>query len=80
MKFNFLLADGEIPVVQKLRYGVEPAIEIEVDERWFFILHFIERGRFLELTAQVGELVVVPDLLEAKLLALLLVPRVVEVQ
>jgi hypothetical protein len=35
MKFNLLLAYGEIPVLQQLRHGIEPAVEIEVDERRF---------------------------------------------
>ena len=44
------------------------------------VLHLVERGRFLELAAQIGELVVAPYLLQAKLLALRLVPGVVKVQ
>ncbi len=39
-----------------------------------------KRGRLLEVAAQIGELVVAPNLLQAKLLALFLVPRVVEVK
>ena len=46
----------------------------------FLVLQFVERRCFLETAAQIGELVVPPDLLESKFLALLLVPRVIEVQ
>jgi hypothetical protein len=33
MEFDFLLADGQIPVLQLLGHGVKPRVEIEVDER-----------------------------------------------
>jgi len=61
MEFNLLLADGQIPVLQLLRHGVKPTVEIEVDERAFAVLQLVERGRFLELATQVGELFVAPD-------------------
>jgi hypothetical protein len=32
MKIDLLFADGEIPVLQQLRHGIEATIEIEVDE------------------------------------------------
>jgi hypothetical protein len=31
MEFDFLFADGQIPVLQLLRHGVKAAVEIEVD-------------------------------------------------
>ncbi len=46
----------------------------------FLVLHLIKRGRLLKLAAQIGELVVAPYLLQAKLFALRLVPGVVKVQ
>ena len=75
MKVHALLADRQIAVVQLLRHGVEAGVEIEVDKRAFAVLQLIEGRRFLKLAAQIGELVVMPYLLQAKLLALLLVPR-----
>ena len=80
MEFNLLFTDSEIAVVQLLRHGVKPGVEIEVDERGFFVLHLIECGCLLKLAAQIGELVVAPNFLESKRLALSLVPRVVEVE
>ncbi len=71
MKLHLLLADGEIAVLQLLRHGVEAIVEIEVDERAFAVLQLVEGGRLLELAAQIGELVVAPDLLQPKLFALL---------
>ena len=80
MEFDLLLADGQIPVLQLLRHGVKPTVEIEVDERAFAVFQLVERGRLLELAAQVGELVVAPDLLESEFFSLALVPDEVEVQ
>lgn len=80
MEFNFLLADCEIPALQLLGHGVKPVAEIEVDERALFILQLIESRCFLEYTAQVGELVVSPDLLEPEFFGFLLVPCVIEMQ
>ena len=80
MEFDFLFADGQIPVLQLLGHGVKSTIEIEVDERALAVFQLVKRRRFLELAAQVGELVVAPDLLESEFLALALVPRVVKVQ
>jgi len=54
VKLHLLPADGEIPVVQLLRHGVEAIAEIEVDERRLFVLYLIESGRLLELAAQIG--------------------------
>jgi len=74
MKVHTLFADGKIARVNLFRDGVKAVGEIEVDEARLFVLHFVERGSFLELAAQVGELVVPPNLLQTKFLALLLIP------
>ena len=66
MKVHTLLADGEISVVQLLRDRIEAGVVVEVDERSLAVLQLVERGRLLELAAQVGELVVMPDLLQAQ--------------
>src|SRR5579859_196303 len=80
MKVHALLADGEIASVNFFRDGVEAVSEIEVDEARLFVLDLVKRGSLLELAAQVGELVIPPNLLQTKLLALLLIPRVVKVE
>ena len=48
MEFDFLFADGQIPVLQLLRHGVKSTVEIEVDERAFAVLQLVERGRLLD--------------------------------
>ena len=45
-----------------------------------FVFQLVEGGCFLEVTTEIGELVIPPYLLQAKLSALLLVPRVVKVE
>jgi hypothetical protein len=80
VKLDLLLTDGEIAVVQLLRHGVQAIAEVEVDERALLVLDFIQGRRFLELTTQVGELVVAPYLLKAKRFALRLIPGVIEVE
>jgi hypothetical protein len=32
MEFNLLFANGEIPVIQQFRNGIETTVEIEVDK------------------------------------------------
>ena len=80
MKLDLLLTDSEISVVELLRHGVQAIAEIEVDERTLLVLDFIQGRRFLELAAQVRELVVAPNLLKAKSLTLRLIPCVIEVE
>ena len=80
MKLDFLLADGEVAVVELLRHGVETVTEIEVDERRLLLLHLIKRGCLLEMAAQVSELVVMPNLFKAQRITFLRVPDVVEVK
>ena len=80
MEVHALLTDRQIPRLQLLRDGIQAGVVIEVDERSLAVLQLVEGGRLLKLAAQIGELVVVPNLLQAKLLALLLVPGEVEVQ
>ena len=80
MEIHTLLADRQIARLQLLRYGVQAGVVVEVNERSLTVFQFIQRRRLLKLTAQVGELVVVPYLLKAKLFALLLVPGEVKVK
>ena len=80
MEVHTLLADRQIARLQLLRYGVQAGVVVEVDERSLPVLQLVERRRLLKLAAQVGELVVMPYLLQAKLFALLLVPGEIEVQ
>ena len=75
MEVHTLLANRQIAGLQLLRYGVQAGVVIEVDERAFAILQLIQRRRLLKLTAQVGELVVMPYLLQAKLFTLFSRPR-----
>jgi hypothetical protein len=60
--------------------GIETSVEIEVDKRAFLVFQLVECRCFLENSSQIGKLVVPPDLLKSKFFALLLVPRVIEVQ
>jgi hypothetical protein len=80
VKLDLLFADSEVAVVQLLRHGVKAIAEIEIDERTLLVLDLIQRGRFLELATQVGELVVAPYLLKAKSFSLRLIPCVVEME
>ena len=75
MEVHALLADRQITRLQLLRYGVQAGVVVEVDERSLTVFQFIQRRRLLEHTAQVGELVVVPYLLQPKLFALSSRPR-----
>ena len=59
--------------------GIEANVVVEVDERTLLVLQLIQRWGLLEVSTQVSELVVMPNLLKSKLLALLLVPSEVEV-
>src|SRR5665213_2414842 len=70
VELDLLLTDGEIAVVQLLRHRIQAIREIEVDERWLFVLHLVQRRRFLKLPAQVGELVIAPFLRRPNSLAL----------
>ena len=71
MEVHALLANRQITRLQLLRYGVQPAVVVEVDERPLAVFQFVERRRLLKPTTQVGELVVMPYLLQTKLFALL---------
>ena len=81
VKLDLLLTDGEVAVIKFLRHRVETVTEIEVDERSAFSSFvLVKSGRFLEVAAQIGELFVVPNLLDAEGIAFFRVPHIVEVQ
>ena len=80
MELNLLLANGEIAALQLLRHRVQPVVVVEVDERGLLVLHLIQSRGLLKLPTQVGELVIAPNLLNAKRRALFLIPGVIEVK
>ena len=80
MKLNLGFADCHVPVLEKLRNGVEAIRKIEVDERALAVLQFVDDRGFLELAFEVGELPVIPDLPHTECLGLPIIPSVVEVQ
>src|ERR1700722_6059695 len=80
LELHALLADREIALHNRLRDCVETVGKVVGDERALTVLQLVEGGRFLKLAAQVSELVIAPNLLNAKRRALLLVPAVIEAQ
>ena len=80
MELDLLLTDHEIAVVHFFWNGVEAGIEVEVDERPLFVLQLVYDGRLFKLPLDVGELPVIPDLLDAKRSCFALVPAIVKVQ
>jgi hypothetical protein len=58
---QFLLADGEVTVVDDFRRDVNAVFKLEVDQIWLAVLDFIERWLFARGALEVGELAIVID-------------------
>ena len=80
LEINPLLADGEVALQHGLVHGVEAVVVAPVDEASLPIFQLVEDRRFLELAAQVGELVIAPDFLKSQPIGLFAVPCVIEVE
>ena len=80
LELDTLFADGEISIQNGLGDCVKSIVEIEIDQTSLPVFQLVQSRGFLEVTTEIGELVIPPYLLEAKLIPLLLVPGVVKVE
>src|ERR1700722_18786484 len=58
---QFLLADGQVSVVEDFRDDIDAVFKLEVNQIWLAILDFVQRGLFARRALEVGELVIVID-------------------
>src|SRR4051794_6877952 len=61
LKVEALLPECEVPPLEDLRHDVRVAANLEVNDGWRAVLHFVDRREFLRFGLDVGELAVVPD-------------------
>src|SRR6267143_427868 len=58
---QLLLANGEVGAVEDLGNDVNAILELEIDQVWFPVLHFVQGGFFPSGALDIGEGVVVID-------------------
>src|SRR5262245_19876971 len=61
LKVEAFLPECEVPALEDLRHDVRVAANLEVDNGWSAVLHFVDGRQFFRFGLDVRELAIVPD-------------------